>query len=101
MVSRVKAESDTKDNSVKLLSQTRTLMHDPSRSRCPFASLAEAIRRLVNTKMEDQESLIGHNEKVKQAKDVLKSHSGTKILDELVAHTEECEKQWQRVIQRC
>ena len=69
-----------------------TMMHDPSRSRHPIASLAEAIRRLVNAKMEDQESLISYDEKVKQAKDTLKSHSGTKILDEFVAHTEEHKK---------
>ena len=68
------------------------LMHNPSRSRCPFASLAEAIRRLVNTKMEDTESLISCNEKVKQAKDALKSHLGTKITNEFIAHTEEHKK---------
>ena len=67
-------------------------MHNPSRSRCSFASLTEAIRRLVNVKMEDQESLISHNEKVKQAKDAFKSHLGTKILNEFIAHTEECKK---------
>ena len=77
----------------------RTLMHDPSRSKCPFASLTEAIRRLVNAKMKDTESLISCNKKVKQAKDMFKSHLGTKILDEFVAHTEECEKQQQRAIQ--
>ena len=42
--------------------------------------------------MEDTESLVSHNEKVKQAKDTLKSHLGTKILDEFVTHTEECKK---------
>ena len=69
-----------------------TLMHDPLRLRCPFASLTEAIRRLVNAKMEDTESLTSCNEKVKQAKDMLKSHLGTNILDKFVAHTEECKK---------
>jgi len=96
MESHVKAESDfdgeTKDNPVKPLSQTRTLMQDPSRSRHPFASLTEAIRRLINAKMEDQESLISYNEKVKQAKDMFKSHLGIKILDEFIAQTEECKK---------
>ena len=67
-------------------------MHDPSRSRHPFASLAEAIRRLINSKVEDTESLISCNKKVKQAKDTLKSHVGTKVLDEIVAHMEECKK---------
>ena len=42
--------------------------------------------------MEDQESPIDHNEKVKQAKDTLKSHSGTRVLDEFVTHTEEHDK---------
>ena len=32
------------------------------------------------------------NKKVKQAKDTFKSHSGTKVLDELIAHTEEHKK---------
>ena len=67
-------------------------MHNPSRSRCPFASLAEAIRRLINAKMEDTENQISCNEKVKQAKDVFKSHLGTKILDEFITHTEEHKK---------
>ena len=90
MESHVKLESDfdsdAKDNPVKPLSQMCTLMHNLSRSRHPFASLTEAIRRLVNTKMEDTESLISCNEKVKQAKDTLKSHSGTKTLDEFITH---------------
>ena len=96
MESCVKAEgdfdSDTKDNPVKLLSQTRTLMHGSSRSRHPFASLTNAIKRVVNVRMEDQETLINCNKKIKQAKDMLKSHTGTKTLDEFVAHAEECKK---------
>ena len=42
--------------------------------------------------MEDTESLISHNEKVKQAKDALKSHLGMKVLDEFVTHAEKCKK---------
>ena len=99
----MKAGSDhdpvIKDDLVCSLERMHTLMHNPSRSRCLFASLAEAIRRLVNAKMEDTESLISCDEKVKQAKDTLKSHVGTKILDEFVTHAEECKKQWQMVIQ--
>ena len=92
----VKAESDCnseiKDDPVQPSSRMCTLVHDPSRSRHPFASLANAIKQIVIVKMEDQKTLINCNKKIKQAKDTLKSHTGTKILDEFVTHTEEHEK---------
>ena len=92
----MKAESDfnskIKNGPVQSLSRARPLMHDPSRSRHLFASLIEPIRRLVNVKMQDEETLISHNKKVKQAKNTFKSHTGTKNLNKFVAHAEEHKK---------
>jgi len=65
------------------------LMHDPVRARYPYASLNDAIMRMLNLKQQDGEYLTDYVKRFKQAHDVLKSHIGTKWLEEFVEHTEE------------
>ena len=56
-------------------------MHDPERARYAFASLTEAMSRIINIKQRDDESLIDYTCRFKQACDVFKSHVGADILD--------------------
>jgi len=45
--------------------------------------------RMLNLKQQDGEYLMDYVKRFKQARDVLKSHIGTKWLEEFVEHTEE------------
>ena len=65
------------------------LMHDPVRAQYPYASLNYAIMRMLNLKQQDRDYLTEYVKRFKQSHDVLKSHIGTKWLEEFVKHTKE------------
>jgi uncharacterized FAD-dependent dehydrogenase len=64
-------------------------MHDPIRSKYPFASLTEALIKLMNIKQLDHEALLDYVKRFKQFRDITKSHVGTNILDKFVENTRE------------
>jgi len=66
---------------VALIKAIREIMHEPIREKYPFASVTEAISRLINFKQQDNESLLDYTNRFKQARDVLKSHIGTHFLE--------------------
>ena len=82
-------ESDIRDNPIKLLETIQVLMHDTIRGRYPYASVTDAMKNLLYIKQQDNEPLLDYAKRFKQARDVLKSHVGTKILDEFVETTRE------------
>jgi hypothetical protein len=63
-------------------------MHDPMRAKYPFASLTEAISRMLNLKQSDEnEGLLDYVKRFKESRDIMKSHVGTGILDKFVENT--------------
>jgi hypothetical protein len=43
-------ETTIRDDPIELLNKIKVLMHDPIRAKYPFASLTEAISRMLNLK---------------------------------------------------
>jgi hypothetical protein len=70
-----------------LLNKIKVLMHDPIRAKCPFASLTEAISRMLNSKQSENEGLLDYMKRFKESRDIMKSHAGTNILDKFVENT--------------
>ena len=93
MVNKLEAlpdyESKIRDDPIELLQAIKLLMHDPERARYPYASLTEAMGRMINIKQGEEESLIDYTKRFKQARDIFKSHVGGDILDVFVMHTKE------------
>jgi hypothetical protein len=63
------------------------LIHGPIRAKYPFASLTEAISRMLNLKQSENEGLLDYVKRFKESRDIMKSHVGTDILDKFVKNT--------------
>ena len=91
MQSRVEEHKDftttIRDDPIELLGKIRVLMHDPVRSKYPFASLTEAMSRMINLKQMEQEQLLDYVKRFKQTRDIMSSHMGTDILDKFMENT--------------
>ena len=83
-------ESKTRDDPIEPLKAIKVLMHDPIRAKYPFASLTEAISRTLNIKQMENEGLLDHTKRFKQARDIMKSHVGKDVPDNFVENTPEC-----------
>ena len=51
-------ETIIRDNPIELLIKIKVLMHDPIRAKYPFASLTEAITRILNIRQMESEGLL-------------------------------------------
>jgi hypothetical protein len=69
-------ESNIRDDPIELLEKIRVLMHDPIRAKYPYASLIEALIRLMNIKQFEQEQLLDYIKRFKQFHHITKSHVG-------------------------
>ena len=78
MKARIKAQADyntrIKGNVSNLLKDISCKMYDLIRSKYEYMSLTQLFKRLLNTKQEEDESLIDYMKRFKQARDVLKSY---------------------------
>ena len=70
-----------------MLNKIKVLMHDPITAKYPFASLTEAISRILNLKQSENEGLLDYVKRFKESRDIMKSHVGTDILDRFVENT--------------
>jgi hypothetical protein len=77
-------ETTIHDDPIELLSKIKVLMHDPMREKYPFASLTEAMIRMLNIKQIENEGVLDYIKRFKQSCDITKSHVGTNILDKFV-----------------
>ena len=84
-------EFDTKiiDNPIELLKAIKILMHDPVRARYPYASLTDALSRLMNCKQMDNESANDYMKRFKGNRDGVTQHMGKDFLKEFVKNTKE------------
>ncbi len=80
-------EAMIRDNPIELLNKIKVLMHDPIRAKYPYASLTEAISRMLNLKQSKNEGLLDYVKRFKEPCDIMKSHMGTDILDKFVENT--------------
>ena len=71
------------DDPIELLTKIKILMHDPIRAKYPFASLTEAMNRMLNIKQIKNKGLLMYVKRFKQSHDIMKSHVGTDILTSL------------------
>ena len=81
------------DNPIALLEAIQTLTHDPIRAQNPMISKLTAMRNFLNIKQQPEESLLDYFKRLKQAKDVFKSHVGSRIFRENVEKTEKYQQQ--------
>ena len=77
------------DDPIELLKVIKILMHDPVRAKYLYASLTEAVARMLNIKQLENESLIDYAKRFKQARDIMKSHLGSKVLDQFIENMPE------------
>jgi hypothetical protein len=81
-------ETTIRDDPIELLNKIKVLrMHDPIRAKSPFASLTEAISRMLNLKQSDNKGLLDYIKRFKESRDIMKSQVGTDILDKFVENT--------------
>jgi hypothetical protein len=80
-------ETKIRDDPIELLEKIKVLMHDPIRAKYPFASLTEAISRMLNLKQNETEGLLDYVKRFKESRDIMKSHIGTDILDRFIENT--------------
>jgi hypothetical protein len=80
-------ETTIRDDPIELLNKIKVLMHDPIRAKYHFASLIKAISRMLNLKQSENEVLLNYVKRFKEARDIMKSHVGTDILDKFVKNT--------------
>ncbi len=80
-------ENTIRDDPIELLTKIKVLMHDPIRAKYPFASLTEAMSRMLNLKQIENEGLLDYAKRFKESCDITKSHVGTDILDKFVENT--------------
>jgi hypothetical protein len=75
------------NNPIELLNKIKVLMHNPRRAKYSFASLTEAISRMLNIKQSENEGLLDYFKRFKESLDIMKSHIGTDILNKFVENT--------------
>jgi hypothetical protein len=80
-------ETTIRDDSIELLNKIKVLMHDPIRAKHTFASLAEAISRMLNLNQSENEGLLDYVKRFKESRDIMKSYVGTDILNKVVENT--------------
>ena len=84
---RVDFKTTIQDEPIELLKTIKIVMHEPERSKYPYALIMEAFKRVINIRQKENESLIDYSKRIKQAKDVLVAHVGKDILGGCVTNT--------------
>jgi hypothetical protein len=88
-------ETKIRDDPIKLLANIKVLMHDPKRAKYSFASLTEAMIRIMNIRQLENEGILDYVKRFKESRDIMKTHIGTDILDKFAENTKEYqEEKW-------
>ena len=64
-------ESIIRDDPLELLKEIKKKMYDPARAKYEYVTLTESLSRILNTKQEDNESLVDYTKRFKQGRDIL------------------------------
>ena len=70
-------ETKIRDNPRLLLEEIKKKMYDPARAKYEYATLTESLRRILETKQEDEESCVEYTKRYKQARDIVRDSIGT------------------------
>ena len=82
-------ESKIMNNPIELLRVIKLLMHDPIRARYPYASVTEALLRLLNCRQMENELINDYVKRFKSVRDGVSQHMGKDFLHEFVRSTKE------------
>ena len=85
-------ETIIRDDLIKLLEEIKKKMYNPARAKYKYVTLTESLKRILDTKQEDDESLIDYTKRFKQARDIVKDSMGLDILHNFVESTSEYQK---------
>jgi hypothetical protein len=80
-------ETRVRDNPFELLAEIKRKMYDPARAKYEFVTLTESLRRILDCKQLEDESLVDYTKKFKQARDIMKDSVGDEILHKFVEKT--------------
>ena len=86
-------ESIIREDPLELLKEIKKKMYDPARTKYEYVTLTESFSRILNTKQEDNESLVDYTKRFKQARDILHDTVGEEILYTFVETTSEYQKE--------
>jgi hypothetical protein len=89
-----------RDDPIELLDKIKMLMHDPIRAKYPYASLTEAMSRMLNIKQIESEGLLDYVKRFKESGDIMKLHVGTDIRDKFVENTREYQDETDQLLQQ-
>ena len=81
--------ANMKGDPIQLLRAIQVLMYDPIRARYPFATLTDALLRVLELKQQENEGLLDYVKRFKQQADIFKSHVGQDVLHNFVQLTDE------------
>ena len=82
-------ETYIRDNPRVLLNEIKRKMYDPARSKYEYAFLTESLRRIFDTKQEEDEGLVEYTKRYKQERDIVIDSIGTELLHNFVETTAE------------
>ena len=77
------------NNPVELLVEIQRISHQPARAVYEYSALLNTMKRCLNLKQADKESLSDYQERFKQARNAMKAAMGTRFLDDFVELTDE------------
>lgn len=84
-----KFETDICDKPIEVLGKIKRKMYDPARGKYEYVTLTESIKRILETKQEDSESLVDYTKRFKLARDIMWDSVGEDILHRFVEKTAE------------
>ena len=77
------------NNPVELLVEIQRISHQPARAVYEYSALLNTMKRCLNLKQADKESLSDYQERFKQERNAMKAAMGTRFLDDFVELTDE------------
>jgi hypothetical protein len=82
-------EKKIENNPVELLKAVQTLTNDPVRARYPYASMHDALTKLIKTRQLPNENSLDYSKRLKQESDALTSYVGKQIFIDFVKQSDE------------
>jgi hypothetical protein len=85
-------DSKIKNDPIVLLETIKTLIHQPVRAQYPYVTFTETMRAFLWIKQKEDEELSDYTKRFKQQVDILKRHTGSKMLHYFIENTQEYKK---------
>ena len=82
-------ETRIRDDPLELLQEIKKKMYNPARSKYEYATLCKSLKRIFNTKQEDDETLVDYTKRFKPSCNIVHDTVGEDILHKFVETTRE------------